>query len=151
MGTLNYILKPWLIDSTQLYGITDSRDKWYSLSCESHLILFTRTWSLQLQIGDPRRMLLSKVSSRAVGVTFNLSRAGRCFGSQTTDRNQPSDLKVYNSANISSHCDVAIIGGGAVGSSIAYWLKKRAGDGLKVAVVEKDKCVSFFFKQNSIF
>lgn len=96
-----------------------------------------------MQIGDPREMLLSKISIRAVGVTSKLSTAGRCFGSHTIDRNQPSDGKICDTANIPTHCDVAIIGGGAVGSSIAYWLKKKAGDGLKVAVVEKDKCVSF--------
>ncbi|XP_017060950.1 FAD-dependent oxidoreductase domain-containing protein 1 [Drosophila ficusphila] len=37
-----------------------------------------------------------------------------------------------------THCDVLIIGGGAVGSSIAYWLKEKARDGLNVVVVEKD-------------
>lgn len=37
-----------------------------------------------------------------------------------------------------SHCDVLVIGGGGVGSSIAYWLKQRARDGLSVVVVEKD-------------
>lgn len=37
-----------------------------------------------------------------------------------------------------SHCDVVIIGGGAIGSSIAYNLKERARDGLRVVVVEKD-------------
>ncbi|XP_012284664.1 FAD-dependent oxidoreductase domain-containing protein 1 isoform X2 [Orussus abietinus] len=36
------------------------------------------------------------------------------------------------------HCDVVIIGGGAIGSSIAYWLKKEAKDGLNVAVIERD-------------
>lgn len=41
--------------------------------------------------------------------------------------------------NIPSHFDVVIVGGGAVGSSIAYNLTKRAGPGLKVAVLEKDK------------
>lgn len=41
-----------------------------------------------------------------------------------------------------SHCDVLIIGGGGVGSSIAYWLKKRARDGLNVVVLEKDPTVS---------
>jgi len=37
-----------------------------------------------------------------------------------------------------THCDILVIGGGGVGSSIAYWLKKRARDGLNVVVVEKD-------------
>lgn len=41
-----------------------------------------------------------------------------------------------------SHCDVLIIGGGGVGSSIAYWLKKRAFSGLNVVVLEKDPTVS---------
>ncbi|CRK94290.1 CLUMA_CG007805, isoform A, partial [Clunio marinus] len=37
-----------------------------------------------------------------------------------------------------THCDVLVIGGGGIGSSIAYWLKKRAAEGLNVVVVEKD-------------
>lgn len=37
-----------------------------------------------------------------------------------------------------SHCDVLVIGGGGIGTSIAYWLKQRAGDALNVVVVEKD-------------
>lgn len=43
-----------------------------------------------------------------------------------------------------THCDVLIIGGGGVGSSIAYWLKKKAREGLNVVVVEKDSTVSFY-------
>lgn len=47
-----------------------------------------------------------------------------------------------------SHCDVVVIGGGAMGSSIAYWLKQRAGEGLSVAVVERDPTVNIlsYFK-----
>lgn len=37
-----------------------------------------------------------------------------------------------------THCDVLVIGGGGIGSSIAYWLKERASEGLNVVVVEKD-------------
>lgn len=37
-----------------------------------------------------------------------------------------------------THCDILIIGGGGVGSAAAYWLKKKARQGLNVVVIEKD-------------
>uniref|UniRef100_A0A1B0A538 FAD dependent oxidoreductase domain-containing protein n=1 Tax=Glossina pallidipes TaxID=7398 RepID=A0A1B0A538_GLOPL len=37
-----------------------------------------------------------------------------------------------------THCDVLVIGGGGVGSSVAFWLKEKARDGLNVVVVERD-------------
>lgn len=43
--------------------------------------------------------------------------------------------------NLPQHCDVLIIGGGCMGSSIAYWLKQRALEGLRIVVVEKDPTV----------
>ncbi|XP_054284014.1 FAD-dependent oxidoreductase domain-containing protein 1-like isoform X1 [Macrosteles quadrilineatus] len=45
---------------------------------------------------------------------------------------------------IPNHCDVLIVGGGVIGSSIAYWLKKRALNGLSVIVLEKDPSVINF-------
>ncbi|KAJ3656076.1 hypothetical protein Zmor_015178 [Zophobas morio] len=37
------------------------------------------------------------------------------------------------------HADVLIVGGGAIGSSIAYWLKEKTSrEGIRVIVVEKD-------------
>lgn len=38
--------------------------------------------------------------------------------------------------------DIVIIGGGAIGSSIAYWLKEKTSyKGLRVVVIEKDATV----------
>ncbi|XP_017488100.1 PREDICTED: FAD-dependent oxidoreductase domain-containing protein 1 [Rhagoletis zephyria] len=37
-----------------------------------------------------------------------------------------------------THCDVLVIGGEGVGASTAYWLKKKARQGLNVVVVERD-------------
>ena len=54
--------------------------------------------------------------------------------------------------------DIVIVGGGVIGWSIAYWLKKkeRIRDGVKVIVVEKDPTVvhskhSIFFLQIMIY
>lgn len=46
------------------------------------------------------------------------------------------------------HTDIVIIGGGYIGSAVAYWLKKRAADGLSVVVLEKD--FSYRHTQNSV-
>ncbi|XP_067620328.1 FAD-dependent oxidoreductase domain-containing protein 1 isoform X1 [Eurosta solidaginis] len=37
-----------------------------------------------------------------------------------------------------THCDVLVIGEGAIAASIAYWLKKKARNGLSVVVLERD-------------
>lgn len=42
-----------------------------------------------------------------------------------------------------SHADIVILGGGAMGTSAAYWLKEKTGPrGLSVVVIEKDPTVS---------
>lgn len=48
--------------------------------------------------------------------------------------------------SVQSHrkCNVVVIGGGAVGASTAYWLKKRANRDLSVIVLERDPTVSSF-------
>ncbi|XP_047987213.1 FAD-dependent oxidoreductase domain-containing protein 1-like [Leguminivora glycinivorella] len=41
-------------------------------------------------------------------------------------------------SNYPEHADIVIIGGGYIGSSVAYWLKTKASHGLSVVVLEKD-------------
>lgn len=62
--------------------------------------------------------------------------------SNKPDRGFKGENKEISDDNFQTHCDVLIIGGGGVGSSIAYWLKQRARNGLNVVVVEKDSTVN---------
>lgn len=56
--------------------------------------------------------------------------------------NERCDDILYDRA-IPKHVDALIIGGGAMGSSVAYWLKEKTLRGrLNVAVIEKDPSVN---------
>lgn len=51
-----------------------------------------------------------------------------------------------------NHCDILIIGGGAIGSSVAYWCKLLANKSMRIVVVDKDPTVSIhsFFLVNAM-
>ena len=55
-------------------------------------------------------------------------------------------LSSSNQTKISKDADVLIIGGGAMGSSAAYFLKSKCPD-MKVVVVERDPKVNVYDKQ----
>lgn len=38
--------------------------------------------------------------------------------------------------------DIVIVGGGVIGSSIAYWIQNKCRDGISIAVIEKDLSVN---------
>lgn len=51
--------------------------------------------------------------------------------------NQYEDNKIFPKT-----VDILIVGGGVIGSSIAYWLQNKCRDGISIAVVEKDLSVN---------
>lgn len=57
-----------------------------------------------------------------------------------------NELRQFSST--SNVVDVVIIGGGAMGSSTAYWLKKKAQNDLNVLVIEKDPTVTKYSLPN---
>lgn len=101
-----------------------------------------------LVVGPPENPLAR--TSRLLGNDFK--KIGKYFGIGKKIQKQTDDIAVeiedskYLSGKIEkqfqTHCDVLVIGGGGMGSSTAYWLKKRARNGLHVVVAEKDSSVS---------
>lgn len=58
------------------------------------------------------------------------------------------EFKWNKTDHIPYQCDVLIIGGGAIGSSIAYWLKKMVHrNEFNVGVIEKDPTVRSFHER----
>lgn len=110
---------------------------------KTHLSRFNRSFSLTSLVQnnnipkpeDPvhriRRILKADVSR-----PFDKIKTVLSTSSSQNDKNE--DARSKENGFIQSHCDVLIIGGGAIGSSTAYWLKKKAREGLNVVVLEKD-------------
>ena len=66
------------------------------------------------------------------------------FNSVRNRKNLTADLPVPRET------DALIIGGGAIGSCVAYWLKRDHPKGISVTVVEKDLCVRSSFQSEIV-
>lgn len=94
-------------------------------SCHSHVRHMSNTGDGDKLKGPPLENPISRtvgIIKKDVEAMFSPSKGG-------VDRNMPS---------ISTHCDVLVVGGGVIGSSIAYWLKQRTPKAINVVVVERD-------------
>lgn len=74
--------------------------------------------------------------------TINILRGDKAQEKAEWDKTLDKYIGEDSGKPFQTHCDVLVIGGGGIGSSIAYWLKKEAREGLNVVVVEKDPMVS---------
>lgn len=100
----------------------------------------TRTFGI---MGDDLKEYFSTIKNSKVRKAFNLSGSldsqAQCDGNSVE---QPDGDNSRTKSDVRevwpSTCDVLVIGGGAIGSSIAYHLKERALQGLHVVVVEQD-------------
>ena len=45
--------------------------------------------------------------------------------------------------------DMIVVGGGAIGCSVAFWLMQRVIEGFKILVVERDPQVKFRFSEKA--
>ncbi|XP_046746070.1 FAD-dependent oxidoreductase domain-containing protein 1 [Diprion similis] len=100
----------------------------------------------QLKHDDNKHDAENPISRTLGALKYDFSQLKKRFTMTKEERELENNTEGDIPYNFPKHCDVIIIGGGAMGSSIAYWLKKRARHGLRVVVVEKDptyqKCSS---------
>lgn len=99
--------------------------------------------NLDLGIEDPVHKIMRCLKRDAAlmknNVMFWKSKKNPAIDEKT---NRVLDWDDPNAPIFPNHCDVVIIGGGAIGSAAAYWCKKILRGSLRVVVVEKDPSVS---------
>lgn len=100
---------------------------------------------VKLETDDPVKKI-KRCSPIDAAITKRNSMFWKDFKNPVIDENREViDWDNPNAALFPNHCDLVIIGGGAVGSSIAYWCKTMGLQGLRILVVEKDQTVCCAF------
>lgn len=98
--------------------------------------------TVKLITDDLKRIAKSIRSYDIFSKSFNTSKTLKDSPSSPNDGLEEYGPRYSHEDIFPTHCDVAIIGGGGVGASVAYWLKEKARDGLNVVVLERDPTVS---------
>lgn len=83
---------------------------------------------------NPLKKTINVIGRDLQAITRNLKDR---LNSKVCDGKRSEVIK--EAENFQTHCDILIIGGSGIGSSICYWIKEKARNGLNVVVVENDK------------
>ncbi|KAG7187876.1 hypothetical protein KM043_013855 [Ampulex compressa] len=73
-----------------------------------------------------------------VATLIRLTRGAQRMVTRRKDLKSSQFLNGIRDTTFPTRCDIVVIGGGAIGSSIAYWLKQKVFKDLSVVVVERD-------------
>lgn len=77
---------------------------------------------------------------------YHIKRACRLLkleGKKVWNQIQDPGSRYQGASLFPTHVDILIVGGGAIGSSIAYFLKEKVLSGCRVAVVDRDFTVNY--------
>ena len=47
-------------------------------------------------------------------------------------------IDLFLDEGLEAHYDIVVVGGGAIGCSVAFWMMQRINEGFKILVIERD-------------